>query len=90
MWLIRHKTIYLFIYLFTYLLTYLSERLLMEIADRMADDGYRDVGYQYITIDDCWLANERDQQGRLQPDGRRFPHGMKALADYVSNIDKYN
>lgn len=50
----------------------------------MATDGYKDVGYQYVSIDDCWLAKERDINGRLQPDKSRFPSGIKALADYVS------
>ena len=56
----------------------------MQMADRMAADGYKDVGYEYIVVDDCWLAQTRDAQGKLRPDPRRFPHGMRALADYVS------
>ena len=59
------------------------ERLLMVMADRMAADGFVAAGYQYVTVDDCWLANTRDDQGRLQPDPTRFPRGMKHLADYV-------
>ncbi|MBV9144446.1 MAG: alpha-galactosidase, partial [Acidobacteria bacterium] len=39
-------------------------------------------GYQYVVIDDCWQVS-RDQNGNIQPDPQRFPHGMKALADYV-------
>lgn len=56
------------------------------MADMMVNDGYLDVGWEYVAIDDCWLADDRDSQGRLQPDPRRFPSGMKALADYVSNF----
>ena len=63
-----------------------SERLFMQIADVMVKDGYRDAGYNYVCIDDCWLAETRDNQGRLQPDPKRFPSGMKALADYVSTF----
>ena len=54
------------------------------MADKMVSDGYLDAGYEYIIVDDCWLAKERDEQGRLQPDSHRFPSGIKALADYVS------
>lgn len=54
------------------------------MADLLIADGYHDVGYTYINIDDCWLAHERDAFGRLQPDPDRFPSGIKALADYVS------
>lgn len=51
----------------------------------MAEDGYKDAGYQYVSIDDCWLSKERDANGKLQPDKDRFPSGMKALGDYVSD-----
>ena len=54
-------------------------------ADAMVAEGYRDVGYEYITVDDCWPAHERDSEGKIQGDPRRFPHGMKALAKYVSS-----
>jgi alpha-galactosidase len=43
----------------------------------------RDAGYEYVNIDDCWMAPERDAEGRLQPDPVDFPHGIAALADYV-------
>jgi hypothetical protein len=61
-----------------------SEQLFRRTADLLVSEGYIDVGYEYIIIDDCWLANERDREGRLQPDPQRFPNGIKALADYVS------
>ena len=58
----------------------------MKMADIMAADGYRDAGYEYVAIDDCWLAHDRDSQGKLQADLKRFPSGMKGLADYVSRL----
>ncbi|NXN94253.1 NAGAB acetylgalactosaminidase, partial [Rhinopomastus cyanomelas] len=61
----------------------ISERLFFEIADRLAEDGWRELGYEYINIDDCWAAKHRDTEGRLVPDPERFPSGIKALADYV-------
>ncbi|KAJ8717376.1 hypothetical protein PYW08_005775 [Mythimna loreyi] len=61
----------------------ISENLIKRTADLMVSEGYRDAGYQYITIDDCWLEKTRDPEGRLVADRRRFPNGMKALSDYV-------
>ncbi|XP_029432794.1 alpha-N-acetylgalactosaminidase-like [Rhinatrema bivittatum] len=61
----------------------ISEHLFKIMADRLAEDGWRDLGYKYINIDDCWAMKERDLQGRLQADPDRFPSGIKALADYV-------
>ena len=37
-------------------------------------------GYDTVTIDDCWMLKHRDRRGNLQPDPRRFPHGMRPLA----------
>ncbi len=47
--------------------------------------GFQAAGYEYIIVDDCWLASERDEDGKLQPDPERFPSGIPALAEYVSN-----
>ena len=41
------------------------------------------AGYQYIVIDDGWMAPARDAGGNLQADPAKFPGSMKALADYV-------
>jgi alpha-galactosidase len=48
----------------------------------MAASGMRDAGYRYLVIDDCWQV-ARDGNGILVADSIRFPHGIKALADYV-------
>ncbi len=58
--------------------------MLRTTADALVTRGFRDAGYVYVAVDDCWPADERDAQGRLQPDPKRFPSGIKALADYVS------
>jgi alpha-galactosidase len=61
----------------------IDEALIRETADAMAASGMRDAGYEYVVIDDCWMASERDADGSLPPDPEKFPGGMKALADYV-------
>ncbi len=63
----------------------ISENLIKEIADAMADSGLADAGYQYVNIDDCWQASERDENGRLQCDKLNFPSGIKALTEYVNS-----
>ncbi|XP_025087731.1 alpha-N-acetylgalactosaminidase-like [Pomacea canaliculata] len=60
-----------------------SENLYKAMAERMVLDGYRDAGYVYVNIDDCWPEKQRDEQGRLVGDKVRFPSGMKALADFM-------
>ena len=61
----------------------IDEQLIRETADAMVTSGMKDAGYKYVNIDDCWEAPERDASGNLVTDSSRFPHGMKALADYV-------
>lgn len=65
-----------------------SEKLFKTAADVIASEGYKDVGYEYVIIDDCWLEFERDNvTDELVPDRKRFPNGIKALADYVRSIN---
>jgi alpha-galactosidase len=59
-----------------------NEVTLREMADAMVSSGMRDAGYEYIRIDECWTGG-RDEHGHIFEDPKRFPHGMKALADYV-------
>uniref|UniRef100_A0ABI7Y8K1 Alpha-galactosidase n=1 Tax=Felis catus TaxID=9685 RepID=A0ABI7Y8K1_FELCA len=61
----------------------ISEKLFMQMAELMDSDGWKDVGYEYLCIDDCWMAPKRDSKGRLQADPKRFPGGIQGLANYV-------
>lgn len=61
----------------------IDERIVHGIADAMVSSGMSARGYRYVTVDDCWMAFERDAQGNLQADRIRFPSGIKALARYV-------
>lgn len=61
----------------------ISEKLICETADKIIEEGLKDVGYEYIVIDDCWSLKNRDKQGRIVPNPQKFPNGMKAVADYI-------
>ncbi|CAG2112936.1 unnamed protein product [Medioppia subpectinata] len=61
----------------------INEQLYKDMADRFVADGYHKLGYEYINIDDCWSEKERDANHRLVADRKRFPSGIKALADYM-------
>lgn len=60
----------------------INEQLIKDIADAMVSSGMAKAGYEYIVIDDLWQG-KRDQNGILQPDPKKFPSGIKSLADYV-------
>ena len=59
-----------------------NEDLVKSAADAMVSSGMKDAGYQYIVIDDCWQVS-RDAIGNIVADAKKFPSGIKALADYV-------
>nr|WP_239311443.1 cellulose binding domain-containing protein [Plantactinospora mayteni] len=61
----------------------INEGLIRQMADAMVSSGMRDVGYEYVVVDDCWMNPNRDSAGNLQGDPGRFPSGMKALGDYI-------
>ncbi|MFL4946080.1 NPCBM/NEW2 domain-containing protein [Streptomyces sp. MMS24-I31] len=60
-----------------------NEAMVEGIADAFVSQGLKDAGYTYVNIDDCWALPNRDANGNLVPDPVRFPHGIKAVADYV-------
>lgn len=60
----------------------INEELIRNIADKMVETGLRDAGYVYLNLDDCWHG-PRDEDGFITADPKRFPSGIKALADYV-------
>lgn len=45
--------------------------------------GLSELGYNYVNIDDCWMAPNRTRDGIYQADPDKFPSGMKDLGDYV-------
>ncbi len=63
--------------------TKINEEMLKEMVDVFISSGMGESGYQYFVLDDGWMAMERDQNGSLIADPVKFPHGMKAFADYV-------
>lgn len=74
----------------------ITDKMMREAADVMVSSGMADVGYQYVSIDDCWMNAEpdakrtpdplrrglfRDAQGNILPN-QHFPD-MNAMTDYI-------
>lgn len=70
----------------------ITDEMMRAAADIMVSSGMADVGYQYVSIDDCWMnAPEhadpkrvgplRDENGKILPNAH-FPD-MKGLTDYI-------
>ena len=60
-----------------------SDELLCSVADAMVEQGLVSAGYEYLIVDDGWLARERDANGRQVPDPEKFPRGIKPVIDYI-------
>jgi len=58
----------------------ISERLYLQQAKALVRDGYLDAGYSYVNVDDCWSEVNRDGDGNLVEDRKRFPSGMRNLS----------
>ncbi|MEU7753934.1 alpha-galactosidase [Micromonospora sp. NPDC049101] len=65
----------------------INEALIRQTADAIVSSGMRDLGYNYVVVDDCWFNPNRDSSGNIQGDPTRFPSGMKALGDYLHARD---
>lgn len=59
-----------------------NELVIMDMADAMVSTGMKELGYEYIVIDDCWQI-ARNPEGIIIVDSVKFPSGIKHLADYI-------
>ena len=62
--------------------TDINENIIHEVADAMVNNGMVKAGYDHLMIDDGWQGG-RDNKNNMIPDPKKFPSGIKALADYV-------
>ena len=61
----------------------INETVIKQAADQIISLGFKDLGYEYVNIDDCWNLENRTADGHQQVDKVRFPNGMKAVGDYI-------
>ena len=67
----------------------MNETVLRSRAEFFVQSGLKDLGYNYVNLDDCYIAPGaagRNANGTLVEDPATFPSGMKALADYVHGL----
>ncbi|KAJ5636412.1 uncharacterized protein N7484_009725 [Penicillium longicatenatum] len=61
----------------------LNETLFTETAQSMVSRGLLDAGYNRLNLDDCWMSTARSDNGSLQWNTTKFPHGIPWLAKYA-------
>jgi len=65
--------------------TDISEEKLKRQADALVSTGLADCGYTYLNMDDGFFGG-RDENGRLRFHAKRFPNGIRPVADYVHRL----
>lgn len=61
-----------------------SEAEVKMVAGALQSNGMQKLGFEYVILDDCWAALERNaSSGGLTWDTSRFPSGMPALAAWL-------
>ena len=60
----------------------INETLIYQSIDALISSGLKDLGYEYMNLDDCWQIS-RDENKTIVPDPKTFPNGIKPLADYA-------
>ncbi len=61
----------------------ISEQIIKQQARAMVVQGFADVGYKYLNIDDGFFGGRNKQTGELLIHPTRFPNGLKPVADYI-------
>ncbi|KAJ6107259.1 hypothetical protein N7523_008582 [Penicillium sp. IBT 18751x] len=61
---------------------------IMTAANEMVNLGLKELGYEYVNIDDCWSIKgaRNSTTGRLMYNYTTFPDGISGLADQIHNL----
>jgi alpha-galactosidase len=67
----------------------INEEVFVTVARQLINLGLKDVGYQYVNIDDCWSDKQRRRDPttkQLIPDSKKFPQGISHTAEQVHSL----
>ncbi|PWN54295.1 glycoside hydrolase [Violaceomyces palustris] len=65
----------------------INENIILDAAKAIKAEGLDKFGYNYVVIDDCWQADQRDPETKVIPaDPKKFPRGLKAVVDEINAL----
>ncbi|KAF4593379.1 hypothetical protein EYR38_009093 [Pleurotus pulmonarius] len=65
----------------------INENKTLAAANQFVSLGLKDVGYEYVNIDDCWSRLSRDTSTkRIIPDSIKFPNGIDTVASKIHDL----
>ena len=63
-----------------------NESTIRALVATLVDHGYRDAGYSYVGMDDCYALKDRGADGRIQIDLARFPSNFGAAPTTLTSF----
>ena len=63
-----------------------NEQIVLANAHALVSSGLAAKGYNTVTIDDCWMAPQRDSSGNLVADPTKFPDGMAYVGQQLHKL----
>ncbi|PKS13152.1 hypothetical protein jhhlp_000494 [Lomentospora prolificans] len=67
----------------------INETVFLDTAQLIIDLGLKDLGYEYVNIDDCWSDKEKRRDpltNEIIVDAAKFPNGIDNLASKIHNL----
>ncbi|KAJ5837124.1 Aldolase-type TIM barrel [Penicillium robsamsonii] len=66
----------------------IDSKKVLTAANEVVNLGLKDLGYEYVNIDDCWsIKDKRDESTkRIIPDPSKFPGGISGVAKQVHDL----
>lgn len=65
----------------------ITESTILSAAQTIKNEGLDKLGYNYVVIDDCWQAAERDPQTKKPvADSTRFPRGLAPVVQEINQL----
>ncbi|SEK57889.1 NEW3 domain-containing protein [Streptacidiphilus jiangxiensis] len=64
----------------------IDEQTILGNAHALVTTGLAKKGYDTVTIDDCWMAQQRDASGRLVANPKLFPDGMGYVGQQLHKL----
>ncbi|KAK0444019.1 glycoside hydrolase family 27 protein [Armillaria borealis] len=61
----------------------IDEDTIYDTAELVVSLGLKDTGYEYMNIDDCYAEKQRNSDGNIVENAKRFPSGMRNLTDRI-------
>ena len=60
----------------------------MRAANDIATKGFKDVGYEYVVLDDCWSikTGRNNITNRIMPNMTKFPDGIDGMVSKIHEL----